>query len=148
MVTRRGDLDGAVAVVTGAARGLGRALALELGRSGARVVLGGRSTAATPSKALPGTLDEVSAELDGLGVEALTVPADVADPAQVDRVVRLTLARFGRCDLLVNNAAVSFLGGFLEVRPSKWRAAIGVNLLGPVMLTHALLPGMLDRRHG
>src|SRR5207245_10162814 len=55
---------------------------------------------------------------------------------------------FGPCDVLVNNAAVSFLGPFLEVPPSKWRAALAVNLLGPVMLAHGFLSGMVERGEG
>jgi NAD(P)-dependent dehydrogenase (short-subunit alcohol dehydrogenase family) len=142
------DLAGQVAVVTGAARGLGREMALALGRSGARVVLVGRSTAAAPNRVLPGTLDEVEHELEAIGGHGLVVPADVSTPEGVERVATATQEHFGRCDLLVNNAAVSFIGPFLDVPVSKWRAAIGVNLLAPVMLAHALLPAMLDQGSG
>ncbi|MEU7814014.1 SDR family NAD(P)-dependent oxidoreductase [Pseudonocardia sp. NPDC049154] len=142
------DLAGRVAVVTGAARGLGRTTALALGRAGVKVVLVGRSTRERPNKALPGTLEEVAMELVALGADHLVVAADVSSEEDVARVLAETEARFGGCDLLVNNAAVSFLGDFLAVRPSKWRAAVGVNLFGPVMLLHAFLPGMLERGNG
>lgn len=143
-----GELKDRVAVITGATRGLGRATARAFGEAGARLVLVGRSTAERRNKALPGTLEEAAAEVSETGAEVLAVPADLSREEDVARVVEQTSERFGQCDILVNNAAVSFLGPFLDVRPSKWRAVIGVNLLAPVALTHAFLPGMVERGDG
>ena len=142
------DLRGRVAVVTGATRGLGRQTALALARAGSAVVVVGRSTAASPNRLLPGTLEDTERELRDAGADVLAIPADVSNEADIERIVGATLERFGRCNLCVNNAAVSFLGPFLDVPVSKWRAALGVNLLGPVMLTQAFLPSMLEQGDG
>jgi NAD(P)-dependent dehydrogenase (short-subunit alcohol dehydrogenase family) len=142
------DLRDRVVVVTGATRGIGRATALAFAREGCRVVVIGRSTNERPNRALPGTLEEVEAEVRTLGADVLPIAADVSVEDDARRIVDHTLDRFGRCDVLVNNAAVSFLGGFLDVPVSRWRAAVGVNLLGPVMLAHGFLPGMLARNDG
>lgn len=139
--------DGRVAIVTGATRGLGRAASLELARRGARVVLVGRSTEDSPNRVLPGTLEDVEKEVRSLGGECVTVVADIGQEADVARIVT-EAQTLGPIEFLVNNAAVSFLGGFLDVPVSKWRAAIAVDLLGPVALCHAVLPGMLQRRRG
>jgi citronellol/citronellal dehydrogenase len=141
-------MTGKVAIVTGATRGLGRQTALALGRAGCRVVVVGRSTAESPNRLLPGTLDETQQELRTAGAEVLAVAADVSNEADVGRIAAATTERFGRCDILVNNAAVSFLGPFLEVSAKRWRTAIEVNLMGPVMLSQAVLPGMLERGDG
>ncbi|MET0578647.1 MAG: SDR family oxidoreductase [Ilumatobacteraceae bacterium] len=142
------DLAGRVAIVTGATRGLGRQIALALGRAGCKVVVVGRSTADAPNRHLPGTLEETEAALIALGTDVEAIRADVADDVDVERIVAVTTARFGRCDLLVNNAAVSFLGPFLDVSVKRWRTAIAVNLLGPVVLSQAVLPGMIERGGG
>jgi len=139
------DMTGKVALVTGATRGLGRQIALALGRAGCRVVIVGRSTSQAPNRHLPGTLDQTEQDLRSAGTDVLAVAADVSNEADVGRIVAATTERFGRCDILVNNAAVSFLGPFLEVSTKRWRTAIEVNLMGPVMLIQALLPGMLER---
>lgn len=137
-----------VALVTGATRGLGRAISLALARRGAKLVIVGRSTEESPNRALPGTLEHTATELRTLGAPVLPVRADLASPGDVDHVVRATLDEHGRCDICVHNAAVSFLGPFLDVSASKWRAALNVNLVGPVALTQGLLPSMTDRGAG
>src|SRR5438067_2507218 len=110
-----GSMDGKVAVVTGAARGIGKAAAVAFGRAGASVVLVGRSTNDNPNRAgLPGTLEGVADELAGLGADVLSVAADLSNPEDVEHVIAAVDDRFGRCDVLVNNAALSFLGTFLE----------------------------------
>ena len=142
------SLTGRVAVITGATRGLGRAMADRLADSGAAVVLVGRSTDVTPNRVLPGTLEEVEAVLRSRGATVVSIPADISKDDDVAHVVEVVEQRFGGCDLLVNNAAVSFLGPFADVGVSKWRSALAVNLLAPVMLCQALLPGMIERGHG
>ena len=99
------SLQGAVAVVTGATRGIGRATAEVLGRAGADVVVVGRSTRENPSELAPGTLDDVVEELTADGIQSLGVQADLTVPEQVDEVVAKTLEWRGRCDVLVNNVA-------------------------------------------
>ncbi len=148
MADERVELLGKVAVVTGATRGIGKAAAASLGRRGARLVLVGRSTADTPNRVLPGTLEETEAELRARDVEAIRVRADISRAEDVGRVIDETLKHYGRCDVLVNNAALSYVGKFLDVPVRRWNAVVGVNLLGPVMLCHALLPGMVERGYG
>jgi NAD(P)-dependent dehydrogenase (short-subunit alcohol dehydrogenase family) len=137
-----------VALVTGATRGLGRAMALELAQRGMRLVLAARSTEQRPNRVLPGTLEDIERAIGASGAECLAIAADVGKEEDVARLVAAAHERFGRVDVLINNAAVSFVGPFLDVPPSKWRAAIGVDLLGPVMLCHGVLPGMLQRGSG
>src|SRR4051794_41534081 len=91
-----------VALITGASRGIGRALALGLARDGWAVVVAAKST--TPTEKLPGSIYTVAAEVEALGAPALPVRVDVRDEGQVDALTAQALERFGRIDLLVNNA--------------------------------------------
>src|ERR1700712_569031 len=115
-------------VITGSARGIGKAMALSWARRGAHVVLVARSTDANPSKALPGTLEQAADEVRAAGGEATVVGADLSSDDGVGAVVA-AVAALGGCDVLVNNAAVSFLGDFLDVSPRRWAVAMQVNLL-------------------
>ena len=143
-----GSLDGKVAIVTGAARGIGREIALSLGRRGAAVTLVARSTNEQPNKFLPGTLENTAEKVAIGGARSLVVRADVSNQDDVDRVVAATREAFGEVDILVNNAAAGVPGAFLDVAPKRWASAIGVNIMGPVMLSHAVLPGMVERGYG
>ena len=117
--------------------------------AGARVVITGRSTDEARNRAgLPGTLDSVESELRGSGAEVLAVPADLSKPDDLQKLITATDERFGRCDVLVNNAALSFLGSFLEVPSRRWLPVVQVNLLAAVRLIEAFLPGMIDRGDG
>jgi NAD(P)-dependent dehydrogenase (short-subunit alcohol dehydrogenase family) len=147
-VAQSEQVAGKVAIVTGATRGLGRQIALALGRAGCRLVIAGRSTSDAPNRHLPGTLEETATALESAGVEVEAVRADVSDDEDVGRIVSITNDRFGGCDLLVNNAAVSFLGPFLDVSAKRWRTVIDVNLMGAVVLSQAVLPSMLARGDG
>ena len=109
---------GAVCVITGATRGIGKSAAVSFARRGAHLVLVGRSTEHSPNRGgLPGTLESVAGELQALGAGVTTVAANLSQPDDVQRVADATTKQFGRCDVLVNNAAVSFLGMFLDVAP-------------------------------
>jgi NAD(P)-dependent dehydrogenase (short-subunit alcohol dehydrogenase family) len=102
-----------VALVTGGGTGIGRETARALARSGAAVVVCGRR---------PEPLEATRAELEGLGVECLAVPADVREPEQVEALVERALERFGRVDVLVNNAGGQFLARAEDITPKGWRA--------------------------
>jgi NAD(P)-dependent dehydrogenase (short-subunit alcohol dehydrogenase family) len=136
------DFAGKTALITGAGRGIGRAVALGLGDAGAHVVLLARTTA---------QLDETRALLRERGVAAQRVrvlPADLADEAQRRHAAAAVLAA-GRVDLLVNNAAtVEPLGPTIAIPADELRLAFEVNVVAPTALAAAVLPGMLDARWG
>jgi NAD(P)-dependent dehydrogenase (short-subunit alcohol dehydrogenase family) len=142
------DLTDAVAVVTGATRGIGRETALRLGRGGARVVIVGRTTEAAPHQVLPGTLEGVVEELIAEGVDALGVRADLMDGDATARVAEETLDHFGRCDVLVNNAAFTSNGPILGVPWSRWQKGFRMQAVAPLQLAQAFVPGMLERGRG
>lgn len=141
-------LDGKVAVITGATRGIGRATARALGQRGASVVLVGRSTTEHRNRVLPGTLEEAREELTGEGIDVVTVPADLGSPEDTDRVVELTLAELGRCDVLVNNAAFMPSGPILEMPSRRWQAVFRINAVAPLQLIQGFAPGMFERGWG
>jgi short-subunit dehydrogenase len=130
------DLRGRVALVTGATGGLGRRLALELARQGARLVVTARDLAA---------LQGVAAEAGRAGVEALAVPADLTDPDDRRGLVDEAVGRFGQIDVLVNNAGIIRAVAFGDENPER---LVATNLVGPLALTRLVLPGMLERREG
>src|SRR3972149_251456 len=112
-------LEGQVAVVTGASRGIGRAIAIDFARAGADIVVSARSSESAPSK-LPGTIEQTVREVETTGRRALAVATDVTDEAQVQRLAERTLAEFGRIDILVNNAGISFPGPFAQTPLKRW----------------------------
>ena len=139
-------MDGMVAVVTGASRGLGRAIAKEYAREGAKVVACARLQSPT---GLTGTVAETVADILALGGEALEIPCDVSDEAQVSEMVRQTLERYGRIDVLVNNAGIMILGEtILDIDPARWDQVVAANVRGPYLVTRAVLPVMMEQKRG
>jgi NAD(P)-dependent dehydrogenase (short-subunit alcohol dehydrogenase family) len=133
-------LDGQVAVVTGAGRGIGRVIAIELAREGADVVLAARSAE---------LLEETAKEVTALGREALVVPTDVAVEESVGRMGDAALERFGRVDLLVANSGVGGPSAPLwDIDPADWDATIAVNVRGVYLCCRRLLPQMVERGRG
>jgi NAD(P)-dependent dehydrogenase (short-subunit alcohol dehydrogenase family) len=136
-------------LVTGATRGVGRGIVDAFGRRQDRLVLVARSTDASPNKVgLPGTLERVAADLRAAGSEVLTIAADLARTEEAERVVAEVRATWGTPDVLVNNAAATFIGPFLDIPVSRWKTALALNLLAPVALIHGFLPDMLARDSG
>lgn len=135
----RGPLTGRVAIVTGASSGIGAAVAQELARQGARVVL-----AARREEELRTQVEAIT----GWGGEALAVPTDITDPAQRDALVARTLEAYGAIDILVNNAGIGWARPFARTTPEEITHMVALNLLGALLLTRAVLPGMLERRRG
>jgi NAD(P)-dependent dehydrogenase (short-subunit alcohol dehydrogenase family) len=137
-------------LITGPTRGVGRGIADAFARRGDRLVLVARSTDESPNKVgLPGTLESVAAAVRALGSpDVLTVTADLARLDEAERVVAEVQRAWGTPDVLVNNAAATFIGPFLEVPVSRWKTALGLNLIAPVALIHGFLPGMLQRGSG
>jgi short-subunit dehydrogenase len=128
------DINGSVAVVTGASRGIGKVIAGELARRGARVAITARSE---------GDLKEVADSIGGLAV-----PADIANAEDRERILRSVEAELGPVDLLVNNAGIESIRAFAEMPEQDIHDIIDVNLLSTMLLTRLVLPGMLARRRG
>jgi 3-oxoacyl-[acyl-carrier protein] reductase len=139
-MARMGRLDGRVALITGASRGFGRAIALAFGAEGADVVVNYRASAAAAT--------EVSAALEKLGRRALPLEADVGVEADVRRLVDSALERCGRIDILVNNAGIMDRGTFAEAPVDRWSRMFATNVTGTMLCTRAALPAMIARRYG
>jgi citronellol/citronellal dehydrogenase len=140
-------LAGKTAIVTGASRGLGKAIALGFAREGARVVLAAR-TDVPKGNGLEGTIHETAREIEALGGEALAVKCDVSDEESVVAMVEAARERFGRIDILVNNAGAAFHFPVAETPLKRWETVLKVNLTGAFLCSKAVLPGMMEQRSG
>jgi 3-oxoacyl-[acyl-carrier protein] reductase len=133
-------LNGSVAVVTGAARGIGRAIALELAAAGAKVVVND-----------VGNLDqaeETVKQIMGAGSEAMFIQADVTNASDVDRLVRTTLEKYGKIDILVNNAGITRDNLLIRMKEEDWDRVLNINLKSVFLCTKAVSRGMLKQRSG
>jgi citronellol/citronellal dehydrogenase len=140
------SLQGRVAIVTGASRGIGRAIALGLAKEGCAVVIAAKSTQTTEK--LPGSIFSVAAEAEALGVRALPVRVDVRDADQIDGMAATTLERFGRIDLLINNAGALHWAGILDTPPKRFDLVTGVNSRAAFLCCRAVLPAMIRQGSG
>ena len=140
------ELRDRVALVTGASRGVGRAVAIALAQAGADVACAARATDDSPLK-LPGTVDETVRQVEAAGRRGLAVPTNLASEAEVERMVRHTIDHFGRLDILVNNAAITFPGD-LELPMKRFDLIMAVNLRAPLQAIQLVMPGMVQRRVG
>jgi NAD(P)-dependent dehydrogenase (short-subunit alcohol dehydrogenase family) len=136
-----------VAVVTGASRGIGRQLCIDLADAGYDVVCAARSTQGRPSN-LPGTVDETADEVRAHGRRALAVGLDVRDESAMATFAQMVFDEWGRCDLLVNNAAVAPPRPALEDSVKRWRLAVDVNLNGPFYAIYYFSGRMSDAAAG
>lgn len=140
-------LAGKVAIVTGASRGIGKAIALGFAREGASVVVAAR-TEVEKEKNLPGSIGRTVQEIGELGAKALPVRCDVTDEASVMSMVEQCLSAFGKIDILVNNAGVAFHYPIVETPLKRWELVIRVNLTGAFLCSKAVLPSMMKQRQG
>lgn len=135
-----GNLDGRSAIVTGGSRGIGRAIAVELGRQGANVFLTYRSNSAMA--------DAVVAEIRALGVQAQASEVDVLDPAAIERMIEQAREAFGGPDILVNNAGMTDDGLLLRMSEQSWDQVIDTNLKGTFLATKLAVRHMTRARWG
>ena len=135
-----GRLDGQVAIVTGGSRGIGRAVALAFARDGARLAI----TAVRDRDALEKTEREIAA----LGNGCIAMMADVARRGDIDRLVQAILAKWGRIDVLVNNAGILRLAPLENITEEHWDETLGVHLKGTFNCTQAVVPVMKQRKKG
>ncbi|MDQ1089278.1 MULTISPECIES: 3-ketoacyl-ACP reductase [unclassified Siphonobacter] len=133
------SLQGKKALVTGAGKGIGKAIALALAAEGVDVALLGRNTA---------NLEAVAAQVKAQGVQAAVVSADISDRTSVEMAIHQIQDSFGAIDILINNAGIAAFGKFLELEPETWENIIQVNLMGVYYATRAVLPGMIERKSG
>jgi NAD(P)-dependent dehydrogenase (short-subunit alcohol dehydrogenase family) len=138
--------QGRVAVVTGASRGIGLAIAQRLAEEGARVALSARTL--EPDPKYQGSLRESVELIRNDGGEAVAIQADVSKPEDRQRLIAEATEQLGPVDILVNNAAVTFLGPFTEITEKRWRLMFEVQVRAPYELTQLLIPGMIERGRG
>ncbi len=154
-------LEGKVAIVTGGSRGIGKAYALSLAMAGASVVVAARSDTAREAAPaglskgeahvrglLPGTIQETVAEIEALGRDALAVRCDVSKEDDIKALVATVMERFGRIDVLVNNAGTYPRYGSLEIDPEEFDWSFRVNTLGPYLCCKHVLPIMIAQKSG
>lgn len=134
-------LENRIAVVTGGSRGIGRAIVRGFLAEGAQVVACARHPAGLADLA-------AEAERSGWGDRLLTLPCDVSRPEDVDRLARTVLDRFGRVDLLVNNAGVGHYAPVEDLTPEQWDEMMAVNLKGPFLCCRAFVPAFKRQREG
>jgi NAD(P)-dependent dehydrogenase (short-subunit alcohol dehydrogenase family) len=134
------ELKVQVAVVTGAARGIGKAISKQLASMGATVLLVARDKA---------RLDQVRLEIEAAGGSAQTAPLDLLDESSITQLGKTIQDQHGRCDILVNNAGIGLTGKpLVEMAPSDWDTLMGTNLRGPYLMIRALAPMMIAAQSG
>ena len=133
------DLKNKNALITGAGKGIGKAITLALAKEGVNVILIARTQE---------EIDNVAAKARSLRVKAVAITADVADINSVNAAVEKALAEFGTIDILINNAGIAAFGKFLDLEPAAFERIIQVNLMGTYYVTRAVLPNMIERKSG
>jgi 3-oxoacyl-[acyl-carrier protein] reductase len=133
-------LSGRAAIVTGSARNIGRAIALELARAGAAVMVNARTSIAEA--------ESVAADIRSSGGHAAVTIADITDPEAAGRLVSASVETFGRLDILVNNASVRRNTDFVDLEYAEWREVLGITLDAAYLCSHAALPHLVTSGHG
>jgi 3-oxoacyl-[acyl-carrier protein] reductase len=135
------SLKGKVVLVTGARQGLGKSISLGMAEAGADLVICDRVTD-------DGKLDETAKEIEGLGSKTLTMGGDITIEEDVNNIVNKALEKFGKIDVLVNNAGVTSTDSFIQLPYRRWRLILSVNLDGTFLCSKVVLPHMLEKKSG
>lgn len=133
------DLKNKNAFITGAGKGIGKAVAIALAKEGVNLILVSRTQA---------DIDQLANEVSNLGVKCLALSADVSDIHSINTAVEKALAEFKNIDILINSAGIASFGKFLELEPDAWERIIQVNLMGTYYTTRAIIPNMIERQTG
>ncbi|MGD9805971.1 MAG: SDR family NAD(P)-dependent oxidoreductase [Hyphomicrobiaceae bacterium] len=143
-----GKLDGRIAIVTGASRGIGEEIAKLFASEGARVVCAARTLNEGDHKLLSGSLAGTVSQIEQAGGKGVAVPADVSKVEECERLVKAAEDAFGVPDVLVNNAALTYYKNIVDYNPRHWAKAFEVNVHAPSNLSRLVLPGMLKLGRG
>ncbi len=133
------DLKNKNALITGAGKGIGKAVAIALAKEGVNLILISRTQS---------DIDQLADEASNLGVKALALSADVSDINSINLAVEKALAQFKHIDILINSAGIAPFGKFLELEPAQFEKIIQVNLMGTYYTTRAVIPNMIERQAG
>lgn len=133
------DLKNKNALITGAGKGIGKAVAIALAKEGVNLILVSRTQ---------NDIDQLAAETAKLGVKTLALSADVSDINSINSAVEKAIAEFKHIDILINSAGIASFGKFLELEPEAWERIIQVNLMGTYYTTRAVIPNMIERQTG
>ena len=139
-------LQGRVAIVTGASRGIGKSMALGLAGAGASVVVAART--AEPRATLPGTIHQTVTEIETAGGRALAVACNVREEDSIHEMVNRTLDEYGAVDVLVNNAGIGGYAPFLQMTLREWDLNMAINLRAPFIACQAVAPIMIEQGGG
>jgi len=140
------NLHGRVAVITGASRGIGKALAIRLAQEGADVVVAAKSEQSTDK--LPGSIHETADAIRAVGRRALAIPTDVRNEDAIRNTVEQTIAEFGRLDILVNNAGAIWTQPILQTPPKRFDLMMGINVRAAYIACYYALPHMVKQQWG
>ncbi len=140
------SLQNKVAIITGASRGIGKAMALGMAREGATVVVAARSE--TERNNAPGTIHATASEIQARGGKALAIPCNVREEESICSMVQKTLANFGRIDVLVNNAGIGSYRTLMESTIKEWDLVMDINLRAPFICCKAVVPSMIEQGGG
>ncbi len=132
-------LQGKVAFITGAGKGIGKAVAIALANEGVNIGLLARTEA---------DLKVVASEIEGLGVKAAYAAVDVSSQEEVEQAIQSLTGSLGTADILINNAGIGGFATLLDMDPHDWKRIIDVNLMGTYYVTHAVLPQLIEKNRG
>jgi len=146
MIPNLGKLAGRTVFITGASRGIGKAIALKCARDGANVVIAAKTV--IPHPKLPGTIYSAAKELEDAGGKSLACEVDIRDEEQVKRAVEQAVAKFGGIDILVNNASAIQLTGTEQTPMKRFDLMLGVNLRGTFLCSKYCIPHLKKSKNG